>query len=158
MLVRSSTLFISDALLAVLRHISERLRSGRTLTAEEALRFRDRNELIEDLAHREILDLTYKSVEKQFDYFRVSFGIDVFTDKSSMVSIADLAAVRERRNLVAHNNGLANAGYVVKFDTPASVGDRVVINAESAKADRDVLSKVAIALVSGLSDELAPLD
>ena len=98
----------------------------------------------------------YKSVEKQFDYFRSSFDVDVFADKSLMVSIADLAAVRERRNLVAHNNGLVNVEYIAKFDTTASVGDRVVTNAESSESDRAMLSKVAIALVSRLYDELAP--
>jgi hypothetical protein len=150
--------FISDVLITILRNIPERLRSGRTLTVEEVLRFRDRDELIEDLVHREVLDLMYKSAEKQFDYFRTSFGVDVFEDKSLMVSIAGLAAVRERRNLVAHNNGLASAEYIAKFDTNAAVGDRVVSDAESAGSDRKVLSKVAIALASRLRDELTPAD
>jgi hypothetical protein len=75
-----------------------------------------------------------------------------------MVSIAGLAAVRERRNLVAHNNGLASAEYIAKFDTNAAVGDRVVSDAESAGSDRKVLSKVAIALASRLRDELTPAD
>ena len=70
--------FISDVLFAILRHIPEKLRSGRTLTAEEALRFRDRDELIEDLARREMPDLTYESAERQLDYFRKSFGVDLF--------------------------------------------------------------------------------
>ena len=146
--------FISDALLVILRHIPERLRSGRTLTAEEALRFRDRDELIEDLAHREVRDLMYKSVEKQFDYFRTAFGVDIFTDESLSVSLADLAAVRERRNLVAHNNGLASTEYVDKFNANVLVGDRVVTDAERTEFDRTTLSKVAIAVVSGLCDQL----
>jgi hypothetical protein len=146
--------FISDALLAILRHIPERLRSGRSLTVEEALRFRDRDELIEDLARREVRDLMYKSAEKQYDYFRTSFGVDVFDDESLAVSILDLAAIRERRNLVTHNNGLASPEYVARFDTNISVGDSVVTDAESTEVDRTVLSKVAIALVSRLCDRL----
>ena len=146
--------FISDVLLVTLRHIPERLRSGRTLTAEEVLRFRDRDELIEDLARREVRDLMYKSVEKQFDYFRASFGVDIFADGSLSVSIVDLAAIRERRNLVTHNNGLASAEYVAKFNANVSVGDRVVTDAESTEFDRTALSEVAIALASGLRDQL----
>jgi hypothetical protein len=160
-LVYAGALFdalISDVLLTLFRHIPERLRSGRTLTAEEALRFRDRDELIEELGRREVLDLTYKNVEKQFDYFRRSFGVDVFADESLKVSLADLAAVRERRNLVAHNNGLANAAYVANIDTSALVGDHVVTDAASAESDRVVLYKVAIALVSLLRHKLASPD
>ncbi len=158
-LIYAAALFdalISDVLLAFLRHIPESLRSGRMLTAKEALRFRDRDELIEDLARREVLELMYKSIEQQFDYFRTSLGVDVFADESLTVSMADLAVVRERRNLVAHNNGLASATYVAKFDTSASIGDHVVIDAASAESDRAVLRKVAIALVSRLRHELAP--
>jgi uncharacterized protein (UPF0216 family) len=146
---------ISDALLAALRHIPERLRSGRTLTVEDALRFQDRDELIENLAYREMRDLMYQSVEKQFAYFRTSFGVDVFEDTSLVVSVA---AVRERRNLVAHNNGLASDEYVARFDSTAKVGDRVVTDAESAESDRVLLAEVAVALVSRLRDKLAPSD
>ena len=70
------------------------------------------------------------------------------------ISIADLAAIRERRNLVVHNNGLASVEYVAKFDSAVSVGDRVVANAEKAELDRKILSKVATALVSRLVEEL----
>ena len=150
--------FISDLLLAIFRHIPDSLRSKRTLTAEEALRFRNRDELIEHLAHREILDLMYKTVKEQFEYLHTSFSVDVFADELLQVSITDLAAIRERRNLVAHNNGLASAAYIAKFDRNASVGDRVVTDAASAESDRTVLRKVAIALASRLRHHLAPLD
>jgi hypothetical protein len=147
---------VSDALMAVLRHIPERMRSSRTLTAAEALRFNSRDELIEDLARRELLDVMYKSVDKQFEYFRVSFGVDVFSDECLAFSIVDLSAVRERRNLIAHNGGLATSGYAERIDPEVAVGERVVSDVQRAKADRKVLSTVALALLSRLRDELAP--
>jgi hypothetical protein len=146
---------ISDALAAVLRHIPERLRSGRTLTAAEALRFNSRDELIEDLAKREVLEVTYRSIDKQFDYFRTSLGVDVFADTALTFSARDVAAVRERRNLIAHNGGLATIDYVAEFDSALSVGDLVVGDVSSAKSDRQALRAVALALLSQLEEELA---
>ena len=69
--------FISDALLAVLRIFQKGCGRDWSLTVEEALRYRDRDELVEELARREVRDLMYKSTKKQFDYFRTSFGLDV---------------------------------------------------------------------------------
>jgi hypothetical protein len=147
---------ISDALLVIYKHMPQSLRSGRTLTAAEVLSFRDRNELIEDLARREIHDLMYKGVEKQFDFFRKTFGVDVFADNWLKVSIADLAAVRARRNLVTHNNGVVSAEYVAQVDPASSIGDGVVVDAVSAASDRTALHDVATALVANLQEKLAP--
>jgi hypothetical protein len=91
---------VSDVLITVFRHVPEALRSGRTLTAEEVLGFSSREDLIEELARREALELAYKSADGQFSHFRKAFNIDVFGLQSLDVTIADLAAIRERRNLI----------------------------------------------------------
>lgn len=147
---------VSDTLITVFRHVPEALRSGRTLTTAEVLGFPSREHLIEELAHRETLELAYQSAEKQFNHFRKAFGIDVFNPTSLDVTMDDLIAVRERRNLIVHNNGLANASYISKYCTGGSIGDPVVVNAESAKSDRKILKKVGIALIYSLAIKFAP--
>jgi hypothetical protein len=147
---------ISDVITVILQCIPERLRSGRSLTAEEALGFNNRTELIEELARREVRELMYKSIEKQFEYFHTSFGVKIFDNESLEVSITDLAAIRERRNLVAHNNGVASPDYVAKFPGNISIGDNVVVDVESTRIDRITLSRIAITLVSELLRKLVP--
>ena len=148
---------VSDVLITVFRHVPEALRSGRTLTTEEVLGFSSREDLIEELARREVLELAYKSADGQFSHFRKAFNIDVFGLQSLDVTIADLAAVHERRNLIVHNNGLASASYVAKYCPSGSIGDPVIVNAESAKSDREILKKVGMALIYSFHAKLAPL-
>ena len=150
--------FISDILLAILRNIPERLRSGRTLTAKEVLEFRDRDEIIDNLASREVLDLMYKSVEKQFEYFHSAYNVDVFANNPLEASAADLAAARERRNLITHNNGLASSLYVKKYNNRMSIGDRVITDAKAAESDRELLREMGISLASQLRQKLASDD
>jgi hypothetical protein len=147
---------VSDVLIAIFRHAPEALRSGRTLTTAEVLGFPSRDDLIEELARRETLELAYQSTEKQFSYFQRAFNIDVFGSQSLDVTIADLIAVRERRNLIIHNNGLADASYIAKYCPGGSIGDPVIVNAESAKSDREILQKVGMALIYSFAVKFAP--
>ena len=146
---------VSDVLLTIFRHVPEALRSGRTLTTAEVLGFPSREDLIEELARRETLELAYKSAEAQFSYFQRAFNVDVF-DSQPDVTIADLAAVRERRNLIIHNNGLANAFYIAKYCPAGSIGDPVIVNAESAESDREILRKIGMALMFSFTVKFAP--
>jgi len=147
---------VSDVLITVFRHVPEALRSGRTLTTAEVLGFPSREDLIEELARRETLELAYQSAEKQFSYVQRAFNIDVFGSQSLDVTIADLIAVRERRNLIIHNNGLANVSYIAKYCPGGSIGDPVIVNAESAKSDREILRKVGMAFIYSFAVKFAP--
>jgi hypothetical protein len=155
----ASSLFdglVSDVLTTVFRHFPEALRSGRTLTAEEALAFRSRQELVEELARRDALELAYKSIENQFGYFRKAFKVDPLDRESLNVSITDLAAIHERRNLIVHNNGLASGSYVEKYCPTGSVGDPVIVDAESAESDCETLRKVGLALIYSFDLKFRP--
>jgi len=147
---------VSDVLIAVFRHVPEALRSGRTLTTAEVLGFPSREDLIEELARRETLELAYQSAEKQFSYVQRAFNIDVFGSQSLDVTIADLIAVRERRNLIIHNNGLADVSYIAKYCPGGSIGDPVIVNAERAKSDREILRKVGMAFIYSFAVKFAP--
>lgn len=98
---------VSDVLFNALCATPEQLRSKTTLTFEEILNFPTQEALIEALARRRVLGLMYGRLEDQLKYIAKSFGTNVI--ESGTADVEHLLELRDRRNLIVHNNGRANA-------------------------------------------------
>ena len=133
--------FLSDIFTSVFIHRPESLKSKKQLTYEQILDLQQSGNLISFLAHREINELSYKSITDQANYYNSKFGIDL---SSSGVAIGILAEIRARRNLLVHNNGVVNETYLRVIDqTPYSVGETIEITFEYWKESQKHLDTVA---------------
>src|SRR5262245_37556875 len=60
---------VADVIQAILVHVPAQLKSGRSITYEEALRFPAREALVAELARREVLQVTHMNAKDQIEYF-----------------------------------------------------------------------------------------
>lgn len=144
--------FLSDVLFTALCAKPQQLRSKATLTFEQALAFPSQRALIEELARRKVLAMMYGSLEDQLEYLHRAFRVDLANAKG--VDLERLSELRDRRNLIVHNNGRASADYAARYG--AQVGQRLSSSPEEAELDRELLSTVAKRIVVGVADHLCP--
>ncbi|MEV5765236.1 hypothetical protein AB0L34_11790 [Micromonospora sp. NPDC052213] len=155
-LIYSCALFdglIADTLQTMFVHVPAQLQSGRRLTYEEALAFDGRQDLIAELAQREMLEVTRQSIEKQIVYFSTAHHVDVLG--LAGVRLGDIAKVTEQRNLFVHNNGIASTSYVQKHDNMRIPGERILLEDEELKESIRHLDRVGNSLVNGLVSKFA---
>jgi hypothetical protein len=102
--------YLSDSFMAVLCHRPEMLRSGTQLSYEIILDSKDRIELIELMARRDLGEVSYKPVRAQAAYYERRFGVSL--EVPQHVTQIDLSECMARRNTLVHNTGIVNAQYL----------------------------------------------
>ncbi|TFV65431.1 UNVERIFIED_ORG: hypothetical protein E4P37_09995 [Bacillus sp. AZ43] len=143
---------LSDVLMTVFRSRPDALRTNATLTYSEALNYPSREDLIEELARRRVLSLMYGSLEAQLEYLAKSFKVDV--QGSPTIDFARLQQLRDRRNLIVHNNGRASAEYGRRHGMQP--GSDLTATPEEAEADRRLLTSVGVLIIDQISARLTP--
>jgi hypothetical protein len=133
--------FLTDVFAAVLIERPDALKSKKQLTYDKILELQQKGELVAFMARREINELSYKSMADQSDYYKAKFNIDL---ADSEVELAALIEIRARRNLLVHNNGVANDIYMeaVKHTT-YNLGERVEITFDYWNECKERLNSVA---------------
>lgn len=139
---------VSDVLFSALCANPEQLRSKATLTFEDVLAFSSQEALIEALARRRVLSLMYGRLEDQLEFIAKSFKVDVATSEG--VDVERLKELRDRRNLIVHNNGRADASYAARHGV--ADGESLSRSPEDAKRDRELLSNVGTKIAVGVRE------
>lgn len=104
-LVAAFEAFLTDLARAVLVHRPEMLRSGKQVTFEEVVDAESKDELISNLADKEIGSLSYFSFRKQALYLEERFGLSLELSDGDLDRLVEAYA---RRNVLLHNAGVAN--------------------------------------------------
>jgi hypothetical protein len=130
-LVAAFEAFLGDLLKYVLTCRPELLKgSGKSLTFAEIVDSHSRENLIEELAEREVRGWQYKSFRDQVEILRGRFAAELKgpNDDTDPESVIETFA---HRNLLVHNRGVVNATYLALVPTSeAKVGDRLVTTPE----------------------------
>jgi hypothetical protein len=133
--------FLTDIFAAVLIEKPEALKSNKQLTYDKILELQQKGELVEFMARREINELSYKSMADQSSYYKNKFSINL---ADSGVELVTLIEIREKRNLLVHNNGIVNDKYIEKVNcTTYKLGERVEITFDDWSACKEQLDSVA---------------
>jgi hypothetical protein len=98
---------------------------GKTVKLEEALDAGDLPTLIARLVDHEIAEVTYKSPRTVFQYLERRIGLPL----PSAAKIDQLAEAKAARDVLIHNRGVVDAGYLTKAGTLAryAVGQQIDI-------------------------------
>jgi len=148
--------FLTDIFTSVLVNKPEALKSKRQLTYDRILELMSGGDLITFMAHREINELSYKSMEDQAEYYKSKFNINL---SDSGVGVSVLTEIRAERNLLVHNNGVVNEIYLETVDSSSlHLGETLNIQYEYWKESRQHLDTVANFVYKSVVDKFAPKD
>ncbi|EHI39071.1 hypothetical protein OPAG_08311 [Rhodococcus opacus PD630] len=139
---------VSDVLFSAFCAKPEHLRSKENITYEDVLAFPSQEALIEALARRKVLKLMYGRLEDQLDHIAKNFRVDVAD--SEEVDVERLKELRDRRNLIVHNNGRANADYAARHGV--AEGETLSRSPEDAKRERELLRNVGTTIAAGVRE------
>lgn len=84
--------------------------SGNALKFQTVLDATDKNEIIANVVEKEIVGLAYKRVADWFAYLEKKASIGYPTQNQ----IKEIAEIKAARDVLVHNNGIANATYINK--------------------------------------------
>lgn len=145
--------FLQDLFTTALIARPETLRSRKQITYEKVLELQRRGNLIAYLAEREMMEVGYRPINEQLEFYAQKFGVQL-TD--SGVRLGDLNEMFARRNLLAHNNGYVNTIY--RERAPRSrlmIGKRLSVSDNYWKRSRQLLDTVATYAAKRLTEKLA---
>jgi len=143
--------FLQDLLTATFVARPETLRSGKQITYEKVLQLSDRGMLLQYLADRETLEISYKSIRDQIEYFRQRFGVRI---QFAGDNLSQLEEIHARRNLLAHNAGIVNSIYREKVPrSRRRVGSRVIVERSYWLRASRTLDTVASQIASELTQK-----
>lgn len=133
--------YLTDVFTAVLIFKPEILKSKKQLTYEKIIELSEQGGLISFLAHREMNELSYKSIGEQNDFYKSRFGIDL---ENSGIPLKVLTELRATRNILVHNRGVVNHIFLELIpDTDYSLGDKIILSIEDWLKTFDHLRQVA---------------
>jgi hypothetical protein len=89
----------------------------------------------------------YGSLEKQLEYFVKNHGFEAFG--SDHEKLARLYDIRDRRNLIVHNNGRASVEYAEKNGLVPAV--KIVSEVLDAKSDRALLREFGASVIDHMA-------
>jgi hypothetical protein len=123
----------------------------KTLSYEKILALGSIERLIRHMATRELYEVSYKSVEDQWEIYQKRFGIQA---EESGVSLSLLADMTAQRNLLVHNNGVVNERYFEAVTTPTlQMGEHVEIDDSKLNSYAHALEELAKYTVGELKEE-----
>ena len=131
--------FVFEFLRAWLTEYPDSL-SGNQLKFAIVLDASDKDEIIADVVEKEILGLAYKRVADWFVYLEKKAKLGYPTQEQ----IEHLAEIKAARDILVHNNGVANAIYVDKSMGRArfAEGDRLTLTENYHRASWDLMKQV----------------
>lgn len=142
----------SDGLRQVLAARPEMMKSGRQISVEDAITHQLTGGLIDYLAGREVTALSYMSFREQTEHYRRRFGIQIVPAEVELANLVELFA---RRNVLVHNNGVANHAYLALApNTEGSLGDRLDVDMAYWRAGHDALRRTGIHLCKQFQTKL----
>lgn len=103
--------FVKDYLKAIFMHRHTMLKSGKTITFNEALSFDSLESLIDGLAEKEVNVISYMNIDEVATYFRDRLSVMLPEDFSGWTALREASY---RRNLIIHNKGTTNDVYCSK--------------------------------------------
>lgn len=106
--------FVADLLRLWLTEFPRSI-GGKTLRLEDALDAGDLPAVVARLVDHEIAEVTYKSPRKVFEYVERRIGVT----PPPAVELDRLAEAKATRDVLVHNRGVADAGYLTKAGTLA---------------------------------------
>jgi hypothetical protein len=138
--------FLSDLMRCFFQLRPEALRLSKQLSVEDVIAAPSRDQLIADLASREVGSWTYESFSEQMK--RISNQVGTDFDEFEV----DLGVITEgyaRRNLLAHHGGVVDAKYkAVVTGASTSIGQRLESDSPYWDAVATEFDRLAGALVS----------
>lgn len=97
--------YLTDIIQEILLAHPDILKSGKQLTAEEALNLGGRKQIVTCLAEKEVEELQHSPFQKVVKYFDDKFNINLNT---SVVSPEQITEILATRNIHIHNKGVVN--------------------------------------------------
>lgn len=141
---------IVDVLKSMLKLQTDWLeKSQRTISLDRLSKASSIDELIDEQVEEEIYSFSRESHSKQASYIKANFGIDIPKDWKRW---PDYIEIFERRNLVAHGEGVFNKRYVeicIREGHKGSekiIGNEVIISRDYLKQSLDVLIEFGLLL------------
>jgi hypothetical protein len=142
-LVDTFLLYITEQLTIVFTARPEMLSTEEKITYREALEFETKEELVAALVDRKVLSLSFKGLVDLCEYLEQKHGV-VFFEKPEDLKRA--AILVEKRNLIAHNRGIANQRYLDRVPSATeSLGDRLRFDPQEVFADHKFLTEIVFA-------------
>lgn len=106
------------------------LNSRDRISYKEIIAFSKMSDLIDYLIDKRINDLTFQSISELNRDFYDKYGFKFF---ETALRERTIAKVAQRRNLLVHNNGIVNHGYIERtMDGKAKIGRRVPLQNASS--------------------------
>ncbi len=110
-LVSFEEAFVKEYLETIFIHRPKMLRSGKLITFDEVCSFPSKRALIQALAEKEVDTISYKNIDEVAKYFQDRLGILLSANFPEWESLREASY---RRNLILHNQGMANQLYCSK--------------------------------------------
>lgn len=108
----------------------EMLNSKDKISYKEVIRFSRMSDLVDYLIDKRINDLTFQSISELNLDFSEKYGFKFF---ETSMRIKTITRIAQRRNLLVHNNGIVNHGYIERTgDLKAKIGRRVPLHNASS--------------------------
>jgi hypothetical protein len=141
--------YIRDVLETFLIHKPEMLKSGKSITHQEALEFSQAGTLVEHLAGKELDEFDRASIKDQVAWITNKFGFSILPRSSDLPTLIELMA---RRNLLVHSNGIVDAKYL-RCTSPSSLkaGDRVDVPLQYLVEADKLLAAICQTMVASAS-------
>lgn len=144
--------FIADLLQLYLTEYPESL-SGKQLKFQDVLEATNKDEIVDAVVQKKVFDLMYQPIDQLMRY------IVKITETTPLDSrlIEQLAEIKASRNLLVHNNGIANAKYVASSGQQArhADGERLELpdnyHRESWELIKEVMGQLTIAITVNLN-------
>jgi hypothetical protein len=148
-LIATFEAFLSDLLFCLLTARPEILKSSRQITFQDVIEASSRDELIADLALKEINSWTYLSFADQATWLADRLGISLATMGVDQDAIGEAYA---RRNLLAHRGGVVDQRYLeLASGSQAQPGERLESNTDYWAEVANALHELAGGLVTEVS-------
>ena len=115
--------YISSLIKQIYSVKREMLNSKDKVSYKEIVTFSRMNDLINYLIDKRINDLTFQSVSELNLDFHDKYGFKFF---ETTLQIATISKIAQQRNLLVHNSGIVNHGYIERTsDRKAKLGENV---------------------------------
>jgi hypothetical protein len=115
--------FLFDVIGAWLTEFPESL-GRKTVAVRTVLETATRDELLDEIVRRELLEIAYGKPADWFEYIRSRMGVPAPTD----ADIGRIAEAKAARDVLMHNRGVVNRLYVAKSGTHARYAEGEVLH------------------------------
>jgi hypothetical protein len=150
-MVDNYLVYIADLLALIFRTKPETLRSSEKVRLDTVLAHDNMEELISDLAERQVNRLSYQGMRDLSQYLSGSLKFDLF---KSPQDLKRAAGIIELRNLIVHNRAVVNRHFLSRVpDSPTQVGEVVELDLDSVFSDVQFLTGSASDLDARASDK-----